>query len=239
MHQHDITKARCNSNPHARANQVFMDTPRSSMAAWLAHRPVCHDGTSMHWSLLKAAYLHRNGRWDSATCPVHTVTEPKNWQSIWCYIVQLATRPSGRCGPTSTIKEIQNPCRASWRWLPIPPIQDWDRETNKTICQQRLTLQVQSLLLWRGCSSQRGSYVLQGRGEWNRLLPGTPLQNIPVKHTQHTCQHTQHTCQHTEHTCQHTQLTCQHTQHTFEHVIMFVFTQGYFNRSYTAAANIF
>ena len=78
---------------------------------------------------LLAAYLHRIGWRDSASC--HTVMEPKKTANIRSYTVQRMTRRSGSHGPIFTTKRSETPgafLRGSGQWpIPRPGMRERER----------------------------------------------------------------------------------------------------------------
>ena len=136
-HQRSIDEDRYLSDPHARVHRAFTGS-QHCYQRWQRDWPRDHCVTvaQVHTghSLLAAAYLHRIGRWDSASCPhcqgaeetvehlvlhcpAHDQTRRDTWpgdiftkdlRCLWSYLEQIGavTRPRR---PTGNERDSTNP----------------------------------------------------------------------------------------------------------------------------------
>ena len=87
---------------------------RSNPNDWTRDQCITVAQLSTGHSPLLAAYLHRIGRRDSATCP-HCNIALMRQQNICCYTAQHTTGCGGSHGQIFTIKVTQDAYGASWR----------------------------------------------------------------------------------------------------------------------------
>jgi len=111
--QHAIAATRYDSDPHTRVHRAFTDIEyphRCWPRDWTRDQCVTVAQLRTGHSPLLAAYLHRIGRRDSATCP-HCNGADETAE----HLAQHTTRRGESHGQISTIKATQDAHGASWR----------------------------------------------------------------------------------------------------------------------------